>query len=81
MRLLVASFLRFCWIFVLTRPFLQAVYWSSFAAECSTVEERKLKKYQEVYARDIPVLDRKADQILKELTEVKELYLKYSREA
>ncbi|XP_056692101.1 uncharacterized protein [Spinacia oleracea] len=59
----------------------QAVFWSSFASECSSVEEKQLRKYREAYARDIPILDQKAGQLLSELTEVKQLYLQYSREA
>ncbi|XP_056699852.1 uncharacterized protein [Spinacia oleracea] len=59
----------------------EAVFWSSFASECSSVEERKLKRYQEAYARDIPILDQKVGQLLSELVEVKQLYLKNSREA
>ena len=59
----------------------QAVFWSSFASECSSVEEKQLRKYREAYARDIPILDQKAGQLLSELTELKQLYLHYSREA
>ncbi|XP_056685292.1 uncharacterized protein [Spinacia oleracea] len=59
----------------------EAVFWSSFASECSSVEEKQLRKYREAYARDIPILDQKAGQLLSELTELKQLYLHYSREA
>jgi hypothetical protein len=59
----------------------QAVFWSSFASECSSVEERQLRRYQEAYARDIPVLDQKAGQLMAEMVEIKQLYLQYSREA
>ncbi|XP_056697356.1 uncharacterized protein [Spinacia oleracea] len=59
----------------------EAVFWSSFASECSSVEEKQLRKYREAYARDIPILDQKAGQLLSELTELKQLYLHYTREA
>ncbi|XP_056697681.1 uncharacterized protein [Spinacia oleracea] len=45
----------------------EAVFWSSFASECSSVEERQLRRYQEAYARDIPVLDQKAGQLMAEM--------------
>ncbi|XP_056693120.1 uncharacterized protein [Spinacia oleracea] len=59
----------------------EAVFWSSFASECSSVEERQLRRYQEAYARDIPVLDQKAGQLMAEMVDLKQLYLQYSREA
>ncbi|XP_056698532.1 uncharacterized protein [Spinacia oleracea] len=59
----------------------EAVFWSSFASECSSVEERQLRRYQEAYARDIPVLDQKAGQLMAEMVDLKLLYLQYSREA
>ncbi|XP_056690466.1 uncharacterized protein [Spinacia oleracea] len=59
----------------------EAVFWSSFASECSSVEERQLRRYQEAYARDIPVLDQKAGQLFAEMVDLKQLYLQYSREA
>ncbi|XP_056687293.1 uncharacterized protein [Spinacia oleracea] len=75
--LFVLCFSYFCSSFLRSH----AVFWSSFASECSSVEERQLRRYQEAYARDIPILDQKAGQLFSEIVEVKQLYLKYSREA
>lgn len=66
--------------FVCFSPPLQANFWSSFAAECIYWEEKRLKKYQEAYVRDIPILDKKASLLISELEGIKKMFVDYSRE-